>query len=315
MRLEDIKGVGEATAKKLRKAGYTSVEALAVTPIKELQNKTSLEYKTAKKIVDGARELVGIRFVTAKELWEMHKGRLRITTGSKALDKLIGGGIETQAITELSGQYGTGKTQICHTLCVTVQMPKEMGGLEGAALYFDTEGTFSPNRIYQIAQNRGLDPEEALKNVIVSRVYTSDHQMFLLENAFDKCAENNVRLVIVDSVISHFRGEYIGRDLLAERQQKLNQYMHKLLRLAEVLNLAVVVTNQAQANPIAYYGAPENPTGGNILAHASNTRLWLRRARGSTRVAKLIDSPYLPEGECLFRITEKGIEDVAAEEN
>lgn len=315
MRLEDIKGVGEATANKLRKAGYTNIEALAVTPIKELQEKTGFEYKAAKKIIDGARELVGIRFVTAKELWEMQSGRLRVTTGSKALDELIGGGVETQAITELSGQYGTGKTQICHTLCVTVQMPKEKGGLEGTALYFDTEGTFSPQRIYQIAQNRGLDPEEALKKVVVSRVYTSDHQMFLLENAFDICAENNVRLVIVDSVISHFRGEYIGRDLLAERQQKLNQYMHKLLRLAEILNLAVVVTNQAQANPIAYYGAPENPTGGNILAHASNTRLWLRRARGSVRVAKLIDSPYLPEGECTFRITEKGIEDVATEED
>ena len=276
--------------------------------------RTGLKYKTAKKVIDGARELLGLEFVSAKELWEMQKGRLRLTTGSKALDRLIGGGIETQAITELSGQYGTGKTQICHTLCITAQLPKEEGGLEGSALYFDTEGTFSPERIYQIAENRGLNPENALNNIIVSRVYTSDHQIFLLENAFEICAENNIKLIIVDSVISHFRGEYVGRDLLAERQQKLNQYMHKLLRLAEILNLAVVVTNQALANPIAYYGAPENPAGGNILAHASNTRLWLRRAKGSTRVARLIDSPYLPEGECIFKISEKGIEDVAIQD-
>lgn len=160
----------------------------------------------------------------------------------------------------------------------------------------------------------GLNPEQALHNIILSRIYTSDHQTLLLDHAFQKCAEENVKLVVVDSVLSHFRGEFLGRETLAERQQKLNQYMHKLLRLAEILNLAVVVTNQAQANPVttwAYAVITDRPAVGNILAHACNTRVWLRKGGGGgKRVAKVFDSPCLPEAECVFRITEKGIEDV-----
>ncbi|MDI6905305.1 MAG: AAA family ATPase [Candidatus Bathyarchaeia archaeon] len=181
------------------------------------------------------------------------KNRLKCTTGSKALNTLLEGGIETQGITELVGQYGSGKTQICQTLCVTAQLKPENGGLGGNVLYFDTEGTFSSNRVYQIAAENGLDPGQTLHNIVLSRVYTSDHQMFLLDNAFEKCAEENIKLVVVDSVISHFRGEFLGRETLADRQQKLNLYMHKLLRLAEILNLAVVVTNQAQSDPQPQY--------------------------------------------------------------
>jgi DNA repair protein RadA len=184
-------------------------------------------------------------------------------------------------------------------------------------LFFDTEGTFSPKRVYQIAAENGLDPAQALSNIILSRVFTSDHQMFLLENAFDKCAEENVKLVIVDSVISHFRGDFIGRETLADKQQKLNLYMHRLLRMAEVLNIAVVVTNQAQTEPIQWAGQTQpldKPAGGNILAHACNTRVWLRRAKEGKRIAKVFDSPYLPESECIFRISQKGIEDAPEEE-
>lgn len=242
---------------------------------------------------------------------------MRCTTGSKALNSLLGGGIETQAITELVGQYGSGKTQLCLMLWLTAQLKSENGGFGGSVLFFDTEGTFSSKRIHQIAAQNGLNPDELLHNIIISRVYTSDHQMFLLDNAFEKCAEERVKVVIVDSVISHFRGEFLGRETLAERQQKLNLYMHKLLRLAEILNLAVVVTTQAQADPTPSYGyraITDRPTGGHVLAHACNTRVWLRRGKGRLkRVARVFDSPCLPEGECIFQITEKGIEDTEEE--
>jgi len=311
--LEKIPGVGKTTAKRLRDAGFTNLETIAVTPARELKEKAGYEdLDPAERIVAAARQLLGSTFMTAWEHWQMTKQRKKCTTASKALDQLLGGGIETQAITEFVGQYGAGKTQLSLELCVTSQLPPEKGGFGGGVLYFDTEGTFSSERIYQIAGYMGLNPEEILQNIILSRVYTSDHQTFLLDHAFQRCGEQKVKLVIVDSVISHFRGEFIGRETLAERQQKLNQYMHKLLRLAGIQNLAVVVTNQAQADPTPSYGYGINtrPAGSNILAHACNTRVWLRRGKGrSKRIAKVFDSPCLPEAECVFMITDRGIED------
>jgi len=318
LKLEEIKGVGEAIAKRLRAAGFINVESVAVTPAKELKDKLGYkDLKPAARIVEAAREALGTKFITAWEHWQMTKTRMRCKTGSKALDALLGGGIETQAITELAGEYGAGKTQLCFSLCLRAQLKPEEGGLGGNVLFFDTEGTFSSERVYQVASHNGFNPDELLHNITLSRVYTSDHQMFLLDHAFQLCAEQNVKLVVVDSAISHFRGEYVGRESLSERQQKLNSYMHKLLRLAEIYNLAVVITNQAQAEPVVSYvpkPIPGRPTGGNIMGHASNTRVWLKRAKESIRVARVFDSPYLPEGECIFRITDKGIEDVEEKE-
>jgi len=235
---------------------------------------------------------------------------MRCSTGSEALDDMLAGGIETKAMTELVGQYSAGKTQICLKLCVMAQLPPEKGGLSGRALFFDTEGTFSAQRIHQIAQAMELDPESILDGILVSRVYTSDHQILLLDHSFKVCREEEIKLVIVDSLISHFRSEYIGRESLAERQQKLNNYLHKLLRLAEVYNLAVVVTNQAQANPNAFFGDPNRPAGGHVMAHACTHRVMLRKSKGAKRIARVFDSPYIPERECAFSISEKGIEDV-----
>jgi DNA repair protein RadA len=309
--LEAIKGVGDQTASKLRRAGFTTVEAVAVTPLREMMFKTGLGYETLLKITQEARKLVRIDFTTAKELWERRKGMLRCSTGSQKLNELLGGGIETQAMTEMIGEYGVGKTQLCLMLSVMAQLPKSQGGLEGNVIYVDTEGTFSPERVYRIASAKGLDPEQALSNIILARVYSSDHQCLIIDHLFKKCPEENAKLVVVDSMISHFRGEYLGRESLAERQQLLNQNLHKLLRLAEAYNLAVVVTNQVQANPAQFYGGnPIRPAGGNIMAHACTHRVYIRRGKKGTRVAKVIDSPYLPEAEASFLITDRGIEDV-----
>jgi len=318
LELEQIEGVGKAVADRLMKAGFPNVEALAVTPARELKERAGYDkLESAQRIVEAAREALGTKFMTALEHWQMTQNRMQCTTGSKALDNLLGGGIETQAITELVGLYGSGKTQLCLMLCMTAQLKPENRGLGGNVLFFDTEGTFSSQRIHQIVAQNGSNPEEILHNIMLSRVYTSDHQMFLLDNAFEKCAEEKVKLIIVDSIISHFRGEFLGRETLSERQQKLNLYMHKLLRLAEILNLAVVVTNQAQADPTPSYGhgLTDRPAGGNILAHASNTRVWLRKAKDSKRIAKVFDSPCLPEAECTFKVTEKGIEDAEEEKD
>lgn len=308
--LEAIKGVGDATASKLRRAGFTTLEAVAVTPLREIMFKTGLGYENVLKITQEARKLVHIDFTTAKELWERRKGMLRCSTGSQKLNELFGGGIETQAMTELIGEYGVGKTQLCLMLSVTAQLPKSQKGLEGNVIYMDTEGTFSPERVYNIASAMELNPDQTLNNVILCRVYNSDHQCLVIDHLFKKCPEENVKLVIVDSMISHFRGEYLGRESLAERQQLLNQNLHKLLRLSEAYNLAVVVTNQVQAIPAQVYGAnPNRPAGGHIMAHACTHRVYIKRGKGGTRKARVIDSPYLPESEASFLITAKGIED------
>ena len=310
--ISDLSGVGPITAGKLKAAGYESVESIAVAPVREIVDKASLESSVAQKIVKAARETIHTDFMTAKQLWEKRKDLKRLNIGSSNLDTLLGGGLETQAITEFVGEFGTGKSQICMTASIRTQLSEDKGGLNGKVLFIDTEGTFAAQRVYQIAQAAGHDPEKILEGIIYSRVYNSDHQILSIDHAFKVCQEENIKLLIVDSVMSHFRGEYIGRESLAERQQRLNSHLHKLARIAQTLNLAVIITNQVQANPQAFFGDPTRPAGGNILAHASTHRVMLRKASGGIRVAKVFDSPYLPESEAYFQITEKGVEDAQA---
>ena len=270
--IQDLNGVGPVTANKLREAGYDSISSLAIAPIREIVEKAGLENSVALKISRAARETIQTEFV---------------------------------------GEFGAGKSQISMKLSVMTQLPVKDGGLEGKVLFIDTEGTFSPQRVYQMAQAMQQDPEKILDGIIYSRVYNSDHQILTVDHAFKICQEENIKLLVVDSILSHFRGEYIGRESLSERQQRLNSHLHKLLRIAQALNLAVIITNQVQANPQAFFGDPTRPAGGNILAHASTHRIMLKKASQGLRVAKVIDSPYLPESEAYFQITEKGVEDAA----
>ncbi|MDH5746288.1 MAG: DNA repair and recombination protein RadA [Candidatus Bathyarchaeota archaeon] len=312
--LEDLPGIGPATAQKLQELGFHTVEALAMAAARELEP-AGISEKKALVIIRAARSSISVSFVRADELLKVRQNVLRLTSGSKPLDMLLGGGLETQTITEFYGEYGSGKSQLCHQLCVNVQLPPERGGLNGAALYVDTENTFRTERIVQMARHLGLDPEQVAKNIIYAEAYTSDHQMFLLDNADEVIKENNVKLIIVDSLTSHFRSEYLGREMLARRQQRLNKHMHKLIRLARAFNAAAVVTNQVMAKPDVFFGDAVHPIGGHIVAHTSHTRIYLRKAsRGPVRIARLVSSPYLPEGEEIFKITENGIEDVSEEE-
>ena len=314
LRIEDLPGVGSSTAEKLRDLGFHTVESLAMATIRELIQ-AGIGEKKASQIINAARASSSLSFIRADELITKRQSILKLTTGSKKLDALLGGGIETQAITEFYGEYGSGKSQIAHQLCVNVQLPVEEGGLDGGALYIDTENTFRVERITQMARHMGLDPEDVLKHIILAEAYTSDHQMFLLENSDKVIKENNIKLIIIDSLTAHFRSEYIGRESLAERQQKLNQHMHKLIRLARAFNAVAFVTNQVMASPDVFFGDSVRPIGGHIVAHTSHTRIYLRKAgRGPIRIARLVSSPYLPEGECVFKITENGIEDVEEDE-
>ncbi|MCK4634150.1 DNA repair and recombination protein RadA, partial [Candidatus Bathyarchaeota archaeon] len=299
-----------ATSQKLEEMGFHTIESLATATARELEP-AGISIKKALDVIRLARGSISLSFVRADELLKQRQSILRLTTGSKILDDLIGGGLETQSITEFYGEYGSGKSQICHQLCVNIQLPPERGGLGAAALYIDTENTFHTERIVSMAQSLGLDIEEVVKNIIVAEAYTSDHQIFLLENADRIIKENNIRMIIVDSLTAHFRSEYVGRETLALRQQKLNKHMHKLIRLARAFNTIAVVTNQVMSKPDVFFGDAVHPIGGHIVAHTSHTRLYLRKsARGPVRIARLVSSPYLPNGEGVFKITENGVEEV-----
>ncbi len=305
--LEDLPGVGPATASKLREIGFRTVEAVATATIHEMVS-AGIGETTAEKVISSARKSMAITFVRGDELVKIRSNIRHLTTGCTSLDYLLGGGIESQSITEFYGEFGTGKSQICQQLCLTVQLPYEQGGLEGGALYIDTENTFRPERIIQMAPKFNLDPDEALRKIIFAEAYTSNHQTVLLENADEVIKENNIRLIVVDSVTSHFRSEYLGREMLAPRQQELNKHLHKLIRLSRAFNTAVAVTNQVMAQPDAFFAKVVKPVGGHIMGHTCHTRVFLRKGRSNLRIAKLVVSPFLPEGETPFRITERGVE-------
>jgi DNA repair protein RadA len=247
-------------------------------------------------------------FTKATTLYEKRKNEERISTGSKNLDDLFGGGIETRAITEIYGEYGTGKTQICHTLCVVVNLDKPQGGLKSGALYIDTENTFRPERIVSIAQARNLDPDGILDNILVAKAYNSAHQELIIEQTGPVIDANGIKLVIVDSAVAHYRAEFLGRATLSERQQKLNKFMHLLLRISETYGVAVVATNQIQSSPDSIFGDALRPIGGHVVAHTSTYRVYLKRS-GKNRIARMVDSPYHPEREVLFTLAESGVED------
>lgn len=304
-----LDGIASTTVNKLHKAGLVTLESIAVTPPREIVELTGMGAETAIKVNRLARLKVDPGFVSASEMLEIRKHMMRCSTGSKELNRIMGGGIETGAITELIGEFGSGKTQICYTLSVLAQRPVEEGGFGGRVCVIDTEGTFLPERVVQIAESLGYDSNEILQNILVARAYNSEHQIVLIKNLPQICQEHDIKLVIVDSMIGHFRGEYIGRASLAERQQKLAGCLGNLLRVAEAFNLSVVLTNQVQAKPDVSYGDPNKPAGGHVMAHACTHRVYLRKGRANTRLVQVIDSPYLPEEKIRVAITEAGIVD------
>jgi DNA repair protein RadA len=305
----ELPGIGDKTAEKLRNAGYDNLMSIAASSPTALAVDADIGLETAAKIISAAREKLKMGFETATKVLEKRKNVGKLTTGSKNLDALIGGGIETQAITEVHGAFGSGKSQLAHQLAVNVQLPKEKGGLEGKAIFIDTEQTFRPERIQQMAESLGLDPKKVLDNIFAARAYNSDHQILLAEKAEEIIKKENIKLIIIDSLTSSFRSEYTGRGTLADRQQKLNRHLHHLQRLADIYNLAVYVTNQVMSRPDILFGDPTAPIGGHIVGHQATFRLYFRKGKDDKRIAKLIDSPSLPEGEAVFRVVKEGIRD------
>ena len=306
--LEDLPGVGEVSAEKLRHAGY-DIQKIAASSPHELDEIAEIGVETAKKAIAAARDSLEMGYETADKILERRKEIGRIKTGSAEFDALIGGGVETMSITECYGKFSSGKSQMGFQLCVNAQKPVEQGGLSGNTLFIDTESTFRPERIKQLAESAGMDPVQTLGNIYVAKAINSDHQMVLVDKMEEMIKEHNIRLIVVDSMTAHFRADYVGRGALSDRQQKLNKHIHTLQRLADKFNIAVYITNQVMDNPGIMFGDPTTPIGGHVLAHAATYRIYLRKGKEEKRIARLVDSPNMPEGECVFKVTPKGIMD------
>ncbi len=335
--LEELPGVGPATAEKLRENGFESFQSIAVASAGELSNTADIGDSTAADVIQGAREAADVGgFETGAAVLERREQIGKLTWNVPEIDEMLGGGVETQSITEVYGEFGAGKSQVTHQLAVTVQLPGEQGGLHGRAVFIDSEDTFRPERIDDMV--RGLsdeqiqaamddreiegspDDEEAMEALVqdfldkihVAKGFNSNHQMLLAEKAQDIASEYEdddypVRLLCVDSLTAHFRAEYVGRGELADRQQKLNKHLHDLDKVGNLYNAAVVVTNQVQSNPDSFFGDPTKPIGGNILGHKSTFRIYLKKSKQDKRIVKLVDAPNLADGEAVMRVEGRGL--------
>ncbi|KPN32253.1 DNA repair and recombination protein RadA [Halolamina pelagica] len=335
--LESLPGVGPATADKLTDAGFDSFQSIAVASPGELSNSADVGDSTAADVINAAREAADVGgFETGATVLERRERIGKLSWQMDEVDDLLGGGMETQSITEVYGEFGTGKSQVTHQMSVNVQLSKENGGLDGGAIFIDTEDTFRPERIDDMI--RGLDDEiiaeelerreiegepgdeEAMEqllesfldNIHVAKAFNANHQMLLAEKALELAKEHEeadwpVRLLCVDSLTAHFRAEYVGRGELAERQQKLNKHLHELDKVGNLHNVAVLVTNQVASNPDSYFGDPTQPIGGNILGHKSTFRIYLRKSKGDKRIVRLVDAPNLADGEAVMRVQDGGL--------
>ncbi|WP_178915656.1 DNA repair and recombination protein RadA [Natronomonas gomsonensis] len=335
--LEDLPGVGPATAEKLQENGFESYQSVAVASPGELSNTADVGESNANDIIQAAREAADIGgFETGTDVLERREKIGKLEWLIPEVDEMLGGGVETQSITEVYGEFGAGKSQVTHQLAVNVQLPKEQGGLHGRCIFVDSEDTFRPERIDEMVRGLpddvleaaledreiegSIDDEETMEELVqsfldkihVAKAFNSNHQILLAEKAKEIASEYEedeypVRLLCVDSLTAHFRAEYVGRGELADRQQKLNKHLHDIDRVGNLYNSAVVVTNQVQSNPDAFFGDPTKPIGGNILGHKSTFRMYLRKSKGNKRIVKLVDAPNLPDGESVMRVQGEGL--------
>lgn len=305
-------GLTKTDLNALLEHGIHCVETIAFMPLRKLLEVKGIGEAKANRIAAAAKQLIPMRMVSATEMLQMRRNMVQLSTGSAQLDALLQGGIETGQITEIFGESRCGKTQLCHSLCVSCQLPVDRGGGESKALYVDTEGTFRPERLVSIAERYGLNSEDVLENVTYARAYNAEHQAKLLTEAAGVFCESRYALLIVDSATGLFRTDYTARGELADRQQALNRFLRTLQRIADEHGVAVVITNQVMSSPDSapsFMGPQVKPVGGHIIGHASQTRLAFRKGKGTTRVCKIYDSPNLPEGEAQFAIGPGGIMD------
>lgn len=321
MKLSQLAGIGDGTEKKLAEKGIVDVSQLMIyspSKVAEMLGQTNDDvHKLFKKARDALEKqsIIGKMFQTGIEKNEFDKNREQISTGSKALDKLFGGGIEVGETTEVYGEYGCGKSQLCHMMMCRMMLSKEKGGLatkdnpDPKGIWIDTENTFIADRIISISKSIGLDPDRVLKNIIVANALNSVDQQIILEQVSTMLVDDKtVRMIVIDSAMGLFRGDYTGRDNLSERQKFLGRFLLLASNIASFYGLAMIWTNQVMISPGVFYGDPVQAIGGTIMAHKSTHRVYFKRS-GVKRIGKMVDSPRYAQTEVSFGLNESGLVD------
>jgi len=316
--LQKIPGVGGARAEALYNAGFTGLGSLAVATPDELEA-ANIGYDLAVNIIEAAKKILGIdeyKVIKAKDYASWRVGQPTLTTGCKALDDLLTppafiragkSGLEPGAIYEFVGPAGSGKTQLCHQLSVTAQLSTNKGGVGGRVLYIDTENTFRPERVEDVAARFKL--ENPLEGISLMRPRTSTALLSIVKRMVPEAlARGEYKLVIIDSLIAHFRSEYPGRERLAARQQAISSLLGKLQIAVSSTNAYCAVTNEVEAVPAI--GVGMQPAGGHVLAHATTHRVMLQALK-ERYMAEVTDSPCLPHAKAFFNVTNMGVVDLA----
>lgn len=304
-----IKGVGKTAAEKIWDAQYFSLMDVAASSVGDFMERTNMTKSSAEKVIAGARALVDIGKATLASDMLENEDPDRLSTGCKMVNELIGGGYPLKLITEIFGENGTGKSQCCFTASVMATLPKSEGGLDGHVVYIDTEGTFSAHRVKEIAEARGFDWKDVLSKIHVLKPMNTSHQILMMDEVRKIAAEAPVRLLICDSLMGHFRAEYIGRGQLCSRQQIISRHIAEMKNFAIINNASCIITSQVSANPATLFGDPNQAIGGNVVGHAVAYRIKIRKGKNGTRVFRLIKSPDLPESEAIGVLTEGGLLD------
>jgi len=332
----------------LRGNSYFTVHQLANAKIKDISIKGFKEDRIS-QLIQLARNALGIYYMRPASEIPMDYSVVKFNI--PMFDDLVGGGLRTGDSYEFAGHFGSLKTQMAMFADVRLQFDKAHGGLYDPSdekrpqcLWVDSEGTMAgmitprpdgtPGRLQQVAaaqfkKEYPTPPESdeaataiwkqkqtdfiqaVMKNTLICRVLSSEHQMGVVKNILAIVWQYNIKLIVVDSLIAHFRAEYIGRGTLANRQQLLNQHINDLMHLKGTTAI-IIVTNQVQAKPdqfSSYPGAdPNEATGGNIVKHAFNNRIKCRKGKKGSVKLELIDSSYLPYSTANIIASSQGIE-------
>jgi DNA repair protein RadA len=306
--ISSLKSLSREDVAVLSQNGISTVEAL-IYRRRELEEILGEANTRIENAVLEALMLKKMWMVSAKEWAEVEAQQIVFDTGSNALNTILGGGIHSMSVAEFYGEFGVGKSQILNTTMVLALNRFQ----DRTAVYLDTEKTFFLRRIEQIAKARGFDSKSIIDRIILLKPPTTDDLLEIIKRLYLTVERRKVVLIVCDSLISHLRAEFVGREMLQPRQQALLRILSRLKLLAELYNIGVITSNQVVAVPqptVTPFGEIK-PAGGHIYGHASEPRVFVRKAGVSTRIARIEDSAWLPPAEARFKISDKGIEDVA----
>lgn len=306
-------GISTADISKLQESGLHTIESIAFQTKSQLINDSGISNNQADKIIDTVSSIFHIGFSLASSYYQQRRNLIYIQTGSTVLDSILGGGIESNSVTEVFGDFRSGKTQLCYTLAVTCQLLNQDHQSIRKCLWIDSESTFRTERLIPIADRFHLDSQEVMNNIVWAKAYNTDHQSQLLAKASELMTQSNFSLLIVDSVTNLYRTDYCGKDELNNCQIHLSKFLRKLRQLADEFKIAVLITNQVESQVdggFTIFNSYIKPIHGNITGQFSQTRLYLQKGMGQTRKCQIYQSPSLPQEEASFAITNIGISDI-----